>query len=223
VGTAPGVLFDIDGTLADTTYLHTIAWWQAFRQFGHDVLMADIHRAVGMGSDHLIDHLLGAGRDRDQDGDIDAAHAAHHAAFRTRLRPTPGARDLLEICARHGLRVVLASSAKAADLDALRTAIDGDAFIDGITTSADVEASKPDPDIIGVALRGNGIDATRAAFVGDSVWDVHAAAKAGIPCVALTCGGTSAAELTDAGAVEVYRDPADLARAFDRSLLARLA
>jgi HAD superfamily hydrolase (TIGR01509 family) len=217
-----GVLFDVDGTLVDTTYLHATAWWQAFRQFDLDVPMARIHRAIGMGSDHILDHLLGDGHDTVHDDAIDTAHTALQAANWPRLRPTHGAKELLAACSERGLRVILASSAADNELTALRQAINADDVIDAVTTADDAESSKPDSDIVHVALRKGGIDPTRAAFVGDAVWDVYACAKVGIPCVAVTCGGTSEAELRAAGAVEVYDDPAALLAAFDRTVLATL-
>ena len=214
-----GVLFDVDGTLVDTTFLHTVSWWSAFRQFDYDVPMAVIHRAIGMGADQLLDHLLDEQRDRNEDASIVGAHTAQMATYWPRLRPTPGAADLLRRCDRRGLTVALASSASARELRALRTAIDADDVIDAATGADDAEASKPAPDIVVAALAKAGIETGAAVFVGDSVWDVYATNALHIPCIGLTCGGTSAAELTDAGAVEVYQDPATLLAAFDRSRL----
>src|SRR5689334_18182267 len=108
-----GVLFDVDGTLVDTTYLHAVAWWEALRQTGADVPMAKIHRGIGMGSDKLLDHLLGEDRDRDKDEEASTAHDVLYGAYWERLRPLPGATDLLKAVADRGLAVVLASSAKA--------------------------------------------------------------------------------------------------------------
>ncbi|HEX6501349.1 MAG TPA: HAD family hydrolase [Micromonosporaceae bacterium] len=217
-----GVLFDVDGTLVDTTYLHAVCWWEALRQSGYDVPMARIHRAVGMGSDRLLDHLLG--RDRDQSGDdaLSAAHLTLYAAYWGRLRPLPGAADLLRACAARGWRVVLASSASDRELGALRRALDADDVIAVATTKDDAGASKPAPDILQVALDKAGLDPRSAAFVGDAVWDVEAAARAGVPCVAVSCGGTSAAELTDAGAVAVYDDPGAILADLDGALTERL-
>src|SRR5690348_3113595 len=107
----PGVLFDVDGTLVDTTYLHAVTWWEALRQHDHDVPMASIHRGIGMGSDKLLDHLL-PDRDTGEDEELTAAHDALAGAWWDRLRPLPGAADLLRATAARGLAVVLASSAK---------------------------------------------------------------------------------------------------------------
>jgi HAD superfamily hydrolase (TIGR01509 family) len=216
---AAGVLFDVDGTLVDTPYLHVACWWQALRQYGHEVPMARIHRAIGMGSDHILDHLLGAERDHGDDASMADAHTALYAVYWQRLRPTPGAADLLRACASRGLRVVLASSASAREMRALRAALDADEVIAAATSADDAGESKPAPDILAAALRASGLPAERTSFVGDAVWDVYSAVKLDIPCVGLTCGGLAEAELREAGAVEVYHDPAALLAALDRSVL----
>jgi HAD superfamily hydrolase (TIGR01509 family) len=218
----PGVLFDVDGTLVDTTYLHTVAWWEALRQRGADVPMAEIHRAIGMGSDNLLDHLLGKDRDQDRDEETSTAHDVLYGAWWERLRPLPGAADLLRAVAKRGLAVVLASSAKEPELEKLRAVIDADDVITAATSSSDAEQSKPAPDILQAALDQSDTDPHAAVFVGDSVWDVQAAARLDIPCIGLACGGTSADELTKAGAVAVYDDPAALLAALDDSAIAGL-
>jgi HAD superfamily hydrolase (TIGR01509 family) len=214
-----GVLFDVDGTLVDTSYLHTVTWWEAMRQYDNDVPMAKIHRAIGMGSDRILDHLLGGDHDRAYDSEIIAAHASLYSVFWDRLRPQPGARELLGACAGRGLRVALASSASPPELAALRRALDADDVIQAASSAGDAERSKPDPDILIAALADIGLPAAEVAFVGDAVWDVYAAAKLDIPCIALTCGGISAAELREAGAVEVYADPAQMLAQLDRSVV----
>jgi HAD superfamily hydrolase (TIGR01509 family) len=204
------VLFDVDGTLVDTNYLHTVCWWEAFAQAGHDVPMAAIHRAIGMGSDQLLDALLPQDRDRDDDGSIRAAHSALYATFWTRQRPLPGAADLLRACHGRGWQVVLASSADEREFVALRAALDADDAIDDATSSADVEQSKPAPDLVQVALDKAQVPAEAAVFVGDTVWDVKACAKAGVVCVGLLSGGIGRDELLGAGAAAIYDGPAEL-------------
>jgi HAD superfamily hydrolase (TIGR01509 family) len=213
------VLFDVDGTLVDTNYLHVVSWWQAFGQAGFDVPMARIHRAIGMGSDQLLDELLPAGRDRDEDASMDAAHFALHATYWSRLRPLPGAAALLRACKDRGLRVVLASSAKDRELAVLRQALDADDAIDDATSSSDVGQSKPAPDLVEVGLSKAGVRATEAVFVGDSVWDVRACGKAGMACIALLSGGIGRDELAEAGAAEIYAGPAELLACLGRSML----
>jgi HAD superfamily hydrolase (TIGR01509 family) len=217
-----GVLFDVDGTLVDTTYLHAVAWWTAFREEEIDVPMARIHRAIGMGSDRILGHLLGEDRDRAADERLTNAHTALYGADWDRLRPLPGAVDLLRTCAGRGLDVVLASSASERELGVLRRALAADDVITAATSAADATSSKPAPDILEAALAQSGVDRARAVFVGDSVWDVYAAGRLNIPCIGLACGGTSAAELTEAGAVAVYADPAALLADLDATPIGKL-
>jgi HAD superfamily hydrolase (TIGR01509 family) len=215
-----GVLFDVDGTLVDTVYLHAVAWWQALRQHGHDVPMARIHRSIGMGSDRILDELLGPERDRERDGDIVAAHASLHAVHWPALRPLPGARRLLEECADRGLQVVLATSASRPELEALLRCLDADDALAAVTSADDAERSKPAPDIVEVALQRSGLSAEEVVFVGDSRWDVRAAGPLSIPCIGLTSGGMGAAELLDEGAAAVYEHPQDLLDHLDEALTA---
>jgi HAD superfamily hydrolase (TIGR01509 family) len=216
-------LFDVDGTLVDTNYLHVVTWWEAFAQAGHVVPMAEIHRAIGMGSGLMLDKLLPQDRDTGGDADIRAAHSALYATYRSRLRPLPGAADLLRACKRQGLAVVLASSADEPEFNMLRAALDAEDAIDAATFSGDVEASKPAPDLVQVALDKAGVPAGEAVFTGDTVWDVQACQKAGVPCIGLLSGGISRDELTSAGAAEVYPGPGDLLASLGESLLARAA
>ncbi len=212
------VLFDVDGTLVDTNYLHAATWWQAFGQAGHVVTMADIHRAIGMGSDLMLDRLLPDDRDRDADADIRTSHSALYATYWSRLRPLPRAADLLRACRSRGLAVVLASSADEAEFKVLRDVLDAEDAIDAATSSGDVETSKPAPDLVEVALDKAGVPAHEAVFVGDTVWDVRASQKAGVPCIGLLSGGISRDELTAAGAAQVYADPAELLAHLDLML-----
>ncbi|WAP51550.1 HAD family hydrolase [Arthrobacter sp. ATA002] len=218
-----GVLFDVDGTLVDSNYLHAVAWWQAFRRQDHDVPMSAIHRAIGMGGDKLVEHLLGGDRDAEQDEKLDATHGAIFSTWWPSLRSFDGARDLLLACAGQDLTVVLASSASEAELKVLRTVIDADPAISAATSSADAEQSKPAPDILQAALDSSGLAAEDSVFVGDSVWDVKAAAALGIPTIGLLCGGTSEAELRDAGAEEIWNNPRELFERLGDSLLGRLS
>ncbi|MDR7082538.1 HAD superfamily hydrolase (TIGR01509 family) [Arthrobacter ginsengisoli] len=217
------MLFDVDGTLIDSVYFHTVAWWQAFRQAGYDVPMASIHRSVGMGGDRILARLLPTGRDADSDSAIMASHAAVFATFWPSLTPLDGARELLVQCHDGGLAVALASSARKRDLEVLRAAIGADDVIDAATSSADAKESKPAPDILVAALAAVGVHASNAVYVGDAVWDIYAAAKLNMPAIGLTCGGTSEAELRDAGAVEIYASPRALLENLAGSAIGRLA
>jgi HAD superfamily hydrolase (TIGR01509 family) len=211
-----GVLLDVDGTLVDTVYIHTVCWSEALRQGGHDIPMASIHRGIGLGSSELLDHLLGEDRDHRADEQLKQVHLGLYRQYWDRLRPLPGAADLVRACAARDRSVVLASSASADELSALRATLDADDAITDATSSSDAEAGKPAPDIVQAAIDGSGLRAERVLFVGDAVWDGQAAGKLDITFVGVTCGGTGATELRDAGAVAVYADPAALVHDLDR-------
>lgn len=208
-------VFDVDGTLVDTNHLHVVTWWEALRQAGHDVPMHAVHRAIGLGSTDLIAHLLGDDRDPAQDDGLSAAHTALYGQYFDRLPALPEAGELLRRLHGDGWTVVLATSASGAELGALRRAIDADDAIAATASADDVEQGKPAPEPVEHALELVGVPASRAVFVGDTVWDMRAGSKAGVHCVGLLCGGLPRADLEEAGAREVYADPADL--------LARLA
>ncbi|MFJ1647734.1 HAD family hydrolase [Streptomyces sp. NPDC088258] len=199
-------LFDVDGTLVDSNHLHVVTWWEALRQAGRTVPMADIHRAIGLGSADLLAHLLGDDRDNGQDAAIDAAHTTLYATYFDRLRAFDGAADLLRTLAGDGWRNVLATSAGEAELAAMRRAIDADDALTAEARGDEVDAGKPAPDPVEEALRRAGVSARDAVFVGDSVWDMEAASKAGVRAVGVLSGGLSRPALEAAGADVVYKD-----------------
>ena len=218
----PGVLLDVDGTLLDTNYLQVLAWWRAFRDTGHpEVSMADCHRAIGIGSAELVAHLLGD--DADDVDEVMAAKERRYEPLRELVVPFPRVDGLLAACRDRGLAVVLATSGQQSDLEWMTPAIGGEDVVDGATTSADVESAKPAPDLLQTAVADHGLDPARTVAVGDTVWDVRAARDAGLPCIALTCGGISRAELVEEGADEVYDHPAELLAHLDGSLVGKAA
>ena len=217
----PGVLFDVDGTLLDTNYLHVLAWWQAMNDAGHEgVSMSAIHRAIGIASEGLVEELLGK-----QDQKAVEAHSERYSALREKVGVTafPRTAELVERCVEEGFVAVLATSGKEEDLDWMLPATGAEDSFAGSTTSSEVEGGKPAPDLLTTAVEEHHLDPGRTVVVGDTVWDVKAARRAGLPCLAVTSGGISEAELRDAGAAEVYADPADLLDRFASSLLGRLA
>jgi HAD superfamily hydrolase (TIGR01509 family) len=214
------VLFDIDGTLVDSNYLHVAAWSQAFVNAGRPVDDRRTHRAIGMDSAKLLAALLEIDEDHvDDDPTAQRAKSAHRELYRAlshRLRPFTGARDLLRALADRGHRVVLATSAPPDELELLRQVLDVEPFLAGVTSSDDVDTAKPAPDIVRVALGTVGADPADAVFVGDSVWDGAAATRAGVRFVAVrTGGGASDAELREAGAVAISDDVAELLDGLD--------
>lgn len=207
-------LFDVDGTLADTNHLHVVSWWEALRQHGHHVPLHDIHRAIGLPGgdllDHLLDDRLGDDRDRGDDELLSTAHDTLYATYFDRLAAMDSAADLLRTLSEAGWKVVLVTSAKDRELSALRRAIDADDAITDTVTSDDVEQGKPAPEPLRHALGLAGAPAERAVFVGDTVWDMKAAVRAGVTGIGLLCGGIPRSDLEEAGAAAAYRDPADL-------------
>ena len=211
------VVYDVDGTLLDTNYLHVTAWWDAFRERGHDVACADIHRAIGLSSDDLISRVLGG-----PDPSVSAAHSRYIAPYLGRMRPLAGAPDLLRATARLGLNVVLATSAKDEELDLMLDALEARDAVSTVVSSGDVEQAKPNPEIVQKALAESGTDPDYAVMVGDTVWDMLAAQGAGVPCVGLLSGGISEEELRDAGAVETCPGPAVLLKKLTGSAIGGL-
>jgi HAD superfamily hydrolase (TIGR01509 family) len=211
-GRGAAVLFDVDGTLVDTTYLHVLAWSRVFAREGEQVDMARIHRQIGRGGEELVEDLIGRPAP-----ELTEVHQEAYADLHGEIRAFPRAADLLRAVARRGARVVLASSAPA-DADAAnRRALGADEVIHAAVMSGDVERAKPHPDLFCKALELAEVGRGAAVCVGDSTWDVEAAARAGLACIGLGCGGIGADELRRAGAVEVYADPAELLAELDRS------
>ena len=199
------VLFDVDGTLVDTNYHHAVAWARALRDHGHRIPVAAVHRLIGMGGSEMLETLIGT-----DDEAIAKGWRTNFDAMLDDIIAFDGAGDLLRAVHATGARVVMATSSPQDLFDELRTRVDADEAVDDVVTQTDVENAKPHPDIFDVALHKAGTDATDTVVVGDSVWDVEAATKAGLRCIAVECGGYGRAELERAGAIAVYRDPRDL-------------
>ncbi|MEV0322435.1 HAD family hydrolase [Streptomyces sp. NPDC050658] len=215
-------LFDVDGTLVDTNHLHVTCWWEAFRQAGHRVSTHAIHRAIGLPSGDLVEHVLGEDRDTGEDDQISAAHKALYGTYADRLAPLDGAGDLLRELSDRGWRTILVTSAGGRELEALKRAIDADDAITGTASADDVADGKPDPEPVRRALDLAEADAGRAVFVGDTVWDMQSATRAGVRPVALLSGGIPRADLREAGAEEIHQGPADLLARLDTGVFDRV-
>jgi len=219
--TPSAVLFDIDGTLIDSNFLHIEAWAHAFARLGLTVPAWRIQRSIGADSDKLLDGLIGEAPE-DVRARAKSLHSEYYEQSTPRLNVFDGARELVAAIAAHGTRVVLATSAPRDELDRLLPVLDIDEQIHAVTSGEDVETAKPRPDIIEVALERAGVDASRAFMVGDSVWDIAAADRAGVRCIGVLSGGTGADDLRKAGAVAVYDDVAALLDGVETSPLAEL-
>ena len=213
----PAIIFDVDGTLVDTNYLHAVAWWRAFQDVGEDVPMYKIHPLIGMGSDQLVHRLIGR-----ESEDASDRHSHHYEPFKEEIKAFARASELLAEVDRRGARVVLATSSDEEDLARLREAVGADEHIDEVVSKGDVEHSKPAPDIFEAALKKLKLDPDRTLVVGDTPWDVEAAAKLGVETVCVLTGGSAAEQLEEAGAIAVYEDVAELLTKLDESPLGKL-
>src|SRR5919202_1196446 len=213
-------ILDIDGTLVDTNYQHAIAWYRAFRQ--HDVILPvwRIHRHIGMGGDQVIAALTDERTDEEKGDDIRDAEKALYLAMIEEVEPLAGARPLIERLKGADKTVVMASSAKDDEVDHYLDLLDARELADDWTTSADVEQTKPEPDLVKAALEKAGADPGDAVMLGDTPWDCEAAKRAGVETVALMTGGFSEQELTDAGAAAVFESLPDLLDRIEETPLA---
>jgi HAD superfamily hydrolase (TIGR01549 family) len=195
------VIVDVDGTLVDSNYQHALAWYRAFRRFEITLPVWTIHRAIGMGGDQLVTHLTDDRVERNHGDGLRAAWSEEFEPMMGEIQALPGVRRLLRAVKDHGLSLVLASSGQEKHVSAFLDLFDGRSLADAWTTSEDAERSKPAPDLVEVALRK--VSGRRAVMVGDSTWDCIAAARAGLPSLAVRTGGSSADELYDSGAEKV--------------------
>jgi len=198
----PAAILDVDGTLVDTNYQHVIAWSRALRSHGVIRPLWRIHRHIGMGGDNLVRAVAGDEVETKLGDEVRAAEKENYAELIDEVEPMEGARDLLEFLKRRGHKIVLASSAKQEELDHYLEMLEARGIADAWTSSADVETTKPAPDLVEAAMKM--IDADGAVMVGDSTFDCEAAARAGVPTIGVLTGGFSESELREAGAVAVF-------------------
>jgi HAD superfamily hydrolase (TIGR01509 family) len=212
-------LVDIDGTLVDSNHQHAIAWFRAMRRHGVTCEIRVLHHLIGMGGDQLVTAAAGQEVERRHG---DAIREAEKAIFREMMGevvPLPDARRLLEELATRARAVVLSSSAKPDEAEHYVDLLDARDLVDGWTTSEDVEATKPAPDLIEAGLAKAG--GRPALMIGDSTWDCRAAARAGVPTVTVLTGGYCRDELREAGAAAVFDTLAEaIAGIAERDLLA---
>jgi HAD superfamily hydrolase (TIGR01549 family) len=211
-------LLDVDGTLVDTNYQHALSWFRSFRDHGIIVPVWRLHRHIGMGGDQLVPAVAGERVGEKLGEELRDGDKRHFHEMIDECELMPDARRLIEVLHERGAEIVLASSASEEDLAHYRSMLDADDLIHAATSSADVERTKPEPDLILAAMEKVS-DPERAVMVGDSTWDCEAARRAGIPSVALLTGGFAESELREAGAEAVFESIRDLIEAIDATPL----
>ncbi|CAN5585974.1 HAD family hydrolase [soil metagenome] len=203
-------ILDIDGTLVDTNYHHALAWYRAFRAQGLVLALWRIHRSIGMGGDQLVPALAGDDWEAEHGDAVREAEGERYAELIGEVEPLAGVRELIERLKEDGAAVVLASSAKEDEVDHYLDQLEARELADAWTTSADVEVTKPAPDLVQSALEKVGADAAGAVMLGDSTYDCEAAKRAGVRAVAVRTGGFADDELRGAGAAAVFEDLSEL-------------
>ncbi len=212
-------ILDIDGTLVDTNYQHTIAWGRAFQRHALGVALWRIHRHIGMGGDQLVTAVCDEETESRHGDQLRDAEGEEYMRLIDEVQPMARSRELIVALKDRGHTVVLASSAKSDEVDHYLDLLDARDLVDGWTTSADVENTKPSPDLVHAALEKVSDDASAAVMIGDTPWDVQSAGRAGVETIAVITGGFSEQELTDAGAVAVYESVAALCEDLDDTRL----
>ena len=204
----PAALLDIDGTLVDSNYQHAIAWFRAFRDHGLTLPLWRVHRSIGMGGDQMIGALAGEDWEAEHGEAARDSEKGYYSELIGEVQPLPEARRLIETLKERGHTVVLASSAKAEETEHYLDLLGVRDVVDGWTTSADVEATKPEPDLVRTAA--SRADSERSVMLGDSTWDFVAARRAGVAGIGLMTGGFSPEELRAAGAAVVFESLEEL-------------
>jgi HAD superfamily hydrolase (TIGR01549 family) len=214
-------VLDVDGTLIDSNYQHALAWYRALRSVGEIYPVWRLHRLIGMGGDQVLAAVGGEDLERRVGEQARERQGEEVDALLEEMAPLPGARDLLVAIKERGHRLVLASSGQQRHVDVFLDKLHARDIAEAWTSSDDVESSKPAPDLLQVALKKLGASPEASSvMIGDSVWDVEAAKKAGMPAIVVRSGGFGDDELREAGAIAIYDTPGDLAKALDDTPLA---
>jgi HAD superfamily hydrolase (TIGR01509 family) len=216
------VIFDVDGTLVDSNKLHIEAWQEAFMRYGKEVTYDELHEQMGKGGDQLMP-VFCSPEELDRFGEeLERSRTALFASnYLPRVRSFPRVRELFERIKANGMAIALASSAKAEELEQHKQSLRIADLLEAATSADDAERSKPHPDIFQAALAGiKDVAPKEAVVIGDTPYDVIAAAKAGMRTICLLSGGFTEEALRAAGAVEIYKDVTDLLKRYDVSLFA---
>ncbi len=218
-----GVLLDIDGTLVLSNDAHAQAWVEAFAEYGYEIKFEDVRPLIGMGGDQLIPRILPelSGKEGVGKKAADRRKELIIEKFSAKLAPAPGSRELVQRLKQEGFKLVVASSASSEELSSLLKAAGVEDLLseEPKTTSSDAEATKPEPDLVQVALSKGQLQPEQAIMLGDTPYDIQAASKAGVGVIAFRCGDFDDSQLADA--LAIYDDPADLLEHYDFSPLAK--
>ena len=218
-----GVLLDIDGTLVLSNDAHAQAWVEAFAEYGYEIKFEDVRPLIGMGGDQLIPQILPelSGKEGVGKKAADRRKELIIEKFSAKLAPAPGSRELVQRLKQEGFKLVVASSASSEELSSLLKAAEVEDLLreEPKTTSSDAEATKPEPDLVQVALSKGQLQPEQAIMLGDTPYDIQAASKAGVGVIAFRCGDFDDSQLADA--LAIYDDPADLLDHYDLSPLAK--
>jgi len=215
-----GVILDVDGTLIDSNDQHAQAWVEAMAEAGYQVPLEKVRRLIGMGSDNLLPAALNLDKESEPGKQMSKRQQEiFQEKYLSEIKPFPQARALLEHMQKQGLKLAVASSAQEDELKKLLEIIGANDLVEEKTSSSEAKNSKPDPDIVKVALDKLKLPAEQVVMLGDTPYDIKAASKLGVSTIALRAGGWSTEDLKDAKAI--YDDPADVLANYDNSLLGK--
>jgi HAD superfamily hydrolase (TIGR01509 family) len=217
-----GVIFDVDGTLVDSNDAHAQSWVEALDESGRHVPFERVRPLIGMGADKLLPAVAGIRADSPEGRTIAGRRGdIFRARYLPGLEAFEGAPQLIRALKQRGLQLAVASSAEKQELVPLLQIAGADGFFETRASGDDAAESKPDPDVVTVALRRLGCSPREAVMIGDTPYDVEAARSAGTGCIGFRCGGWGDEDL--AGAIAVYDGPLDLLDRLEASPLARQA
>ena len=215
-----GVIFDIDGTLVDSNDAHAQSWVDTFAEAGYDVPFDVVRPLIGMGADKLLPKSVGISKDSEEGKQLTERRSKiFRERYLPQLRPLEGSRELVLRVRSDGLKAIVATSAKDEELKGLLKAAQVEDLMEEKATASDAKRSKPDPDIVHAAIEESDISPKHLVMIGDTPYDIEAAAKAEVRTIAFRSGGWNDEELQ--GALEIYDGPADLLAHYDSSLIGR--
>jgi len=213
------VIFDVDGTLVDSNDAQARSWVDALKEFGYSVPYEKVRPLIGMGGDKVLPETIGVQKDSEKGKQISKRRGEiFKEKYLPNVQPFPDAQKLLDRMRKQGLKLAIATSAQPDELRPLLQIVGAADLIEDKTSARDVKSSKPDPDVMQVALKRVGYPPNEVVMIGDTPYDIEAARKAGFGTIAFRCGGWSDSDL--AGAIAIYNDPADLLAHYDSSPLA---